>query len=241
MKIAVIPARGGSKRIKRKNIKLFYGKPMLAYAILAAKESKLFDHIIVSTDDEEIASIGRTWGAETPFLRGAELSDDLTPTVPVIAHAIKECQRVGLVIEYACCIYPCVPFLEAASLVSSFALLQEANVNFVYPVSEYSHPVQRAMLRMPNGQMRLLNPEHELTRTQDLPITYHDAGQYYWGKTSAWLDYRKMHTDGIGIVVPNWSSVDIDTPDDLLRAEHLYGANLISQLQPKAQENERKK
>ena len=158
MKIAVIPARGGSKRIPRKNIQEFCGKSMIARAIATALESRLFDHVIVSTDDDEIANIARKWGAETPFVRPAELADDLTPTVPVIAHAVKSCLDIGWAVEYACCIYPCVPFLQADDLIAAFDLLQNNNVNFVYPVTEYAHPIQRAMRQLSSGKMQFINP-----------------------------------------------------------------------------------
>jgi len=224
MKIAVIPARGGSKRILRKNIKEFCGKSMIAWAITTALESRLFDHVIVSTDDGEIADIARKWGAETPFVRPVELADDFTPTVPVIAHTVKSCIDKGWVVEYVCCIYPCVPFLQTDDLISAFDLLQKNNVNFVYPITEYAHPIQRAMRKLPNSQMEFINPEQELTRTQDLEKTYHDSGQFYWGKASAWLEYKRMHTDGLGMVIPNWRVVDIDSMDDWVRAEDIYNA-----------------
>lgn len=222
MRIAVIPARGGSKRIPRKNIKEFSGKPMIAWAITAALKSGLFDRVIVTTDDPEIAAIGRRWGAETPFPRPIELADDLTPTVPVIAHAIKTCQDKGWSIQYVCCIYPCVPFLEPHDLIETFKLLQQNNVNFVYPVVEYPHPIQRAMRRLESGQMQFIKPEYELTRTQDLEKTYHDAGQFYWGKSLAWLGLKKMHTDGLGMPIPGWRVVDIDSMDDWKRAENIF-------------------
>ena len=222
MRIAVIPARGGSKRIPRKNIKEFCGKPMIAWAITTALESGLFDHVIVSTDDEEIAAISRQWGAETPFSRPAELADDLTPTVPVIAHAVKTCLDQAWEVEYACCIYPCAPFLQVDDLIIAFDLLQKNNADFVYPVTEYAHPIQRAMRQLLSGQMQFISPENELTRTQDLEKSYHDSGQFYWGRASAWLDHRRMHTDGLGMAIPSWRVVDIDSMDDWKRAEDIY-------------------
>jgi len=222
MKIAVIPARGGSKRIPRKNIKTFCGRPMIAWAIDAAKASGLFDHIIVSTDDDEIATVAGSWGAETPFMRPKTLADDLTPTVPVIAHAVQSCMDLGWAVDYACCIYPCAPLLQAADLVAALEMLRDRDADFVYPVTEYAHPIQRAMRRLPGGQMQFFNPEYEMTRTQDLETAYHDAGQFYWGKATAWLAQKKMHTDGLGMPVPNWKVVDIDSADDWARAEHLF-------------------
>jgi len=222
MKIAVIPARGGSKRIPRKNIKEFFGRPMISWAISAALGAKLFDEVVVSTDDEEIASIANNSGAKTPFMRPSELADDLTPTVPVIAHAISEYARNGVTVEYACCIYPCSPFIESEDLVAGFNLMREFGSDFVYPVSEYPHPVQRAMRQLKNGKMEFLQSEFELTRTQDLEKTYHDCGQFYWGVGQAWLDNKKMHTDGLGMILPSWRFVDIDSEDDWKRAEDIY-------------------
>lgn len=224
MKIAIIPARGGSKRIPRKNIKDFCGKPMIAWAIGTALESNLFDRIIVSTDDAEIAEFAKHWGAQIPFFRPRDLADDLTATVPVIAHAVKACRDLGWVADYVCCIYPCAPFLQKSDLAMALNLAQSRDADFVYPVTEYVHPIQRAMRRLSAGNMQFLSPECELTRTQDLEKTYHDAGQFYWGKSSAWLAHKKMHTDGLGIPIPNWRVVDIDSIDDWKRAEHIFKA-----------------
>jgi len=227
MNIAIIPARGGSKRIPRKNIKVFCGKPMIAWAISAARASGLFDHIVVSTDDDEIVAISKEQGAEIPFIRPDDLADDLTPTVPVIAHAVRSCRDIGWIIDYACCIYPGTPFLQTNDLLAAFNLLREHDANFVYPVTEYAHPVQRAMRHLPDGKMQFFDPRFELTRTQDLETAFHDAGQFYWGKTSAWLEHKKMHTDGLGMPIPNWRVVDIDSADDWNRAELVFKAMKI--------------
>jgi pseudaminic acid cytidylyltransferase len=222
VKIAVIPARGGSKRIPRKNIKQFSGKPMIAWAISIALESNLFDEVVVSTDDDEIANVARSWGAKTPFVRPANLADDLTPTVPVVAHAVSTCSNLGWGVEYACCIYPCVPFLQVSDLVDALNMLLDCNADFVYPVTEYAHPVQRSMRRLSSGKMQFYSPEFELTRTQDLEKSYHDAGQFYWGTLPAWLEHKKMHTDGLGMPIPNWRVVDIDSEDDWIRAARSF-------------------
>jgi pseudaminic acid cytidylyltransferase len=224
MKIAIIPARGGSKRIPKKNIKEFQGMPMIAWAIKAAKESCIFDHIIVTTDDEEIASIAKKFGAQTPFVRPKDLADDITPTVPVIAHAVKLCIENNWPIEYVCCIYPCTPFLQTDDLIGGLKLLIDMDCNFVYPVAEYSHPIERGMRRLNTGNMKFISPQYELTRTQDLEKSYFDAGQFYWGKASAWLAHKKMHTDGVGMPIPNWRVVDIDSEDDWKKAELLFMA-----------------
>lgn len=224
MNIAIIPARGGSKRIPRKNIREFAGKPMIAHAISAAKQSGLFDHVIISTDDAEIARIAIEWGAETPFIRPAELADDYTATVPVIAHAILASQALGWKIDYACCIYPGVPFIQIDDLKLAFELLQASQAAYSFPITDFSSAIQRALRRLPDGRTFPFYPEHELTRTQDLEAAYHDAGQFYWGKPDAWLTNNKIHRSGVGLPVPNWRVVDIDTSDDWARAEVLYAA-----------------
>jgi len=221
MNIAVIPARGGSKRIVGKNIRPFGGRPMLAWSIAAAQESGLFSRIIVSTDDQGIAEVARRFGAEVPFMRPAELADDHTATQPVIAHAVRWCQEHNEWPEHVCCIYPCAPLLQAQDLAGCLHLLKSAPVAFAYPVTEYPHPVQRALRRLPDGRMQFLDPRHELTRTQDLETAYHDCGQFYWGSAAAWLGQEKLHSNAAGYRIPHWRVVDIDTEDDWKRAEKL--------------------
>ncbi len=224
MNIAIIPARGGSKRIPRKNIKPFAGKPMLAHAISAASSSGLFRHIVVSTDDEEIAAIAQEWGAETPFVRPAELANDHTATVPVIAHAIEACHALGWEFEHVCCIYPGVPFIQIEDLKGSLSLLMQGGSDYCFPVTEFPSAIQRALKRLADGKMQPFYPQFETTRTQDLEPAYHDAGQFYWGKPETWLRNPRIHSGGIGYVIPNWRVVDIDTPEDWLRAEVMYKA-----------------
>ena len=197
MKIAVIPARGGSKRIPRKNIRDFAGKPMIAHAISAAKRSGLFERIIVTTDDVDIARLARECGAETPFTRPAELADDYTPIVPVIAHAITACQALGWNFDYACCIFPCVPFIQTTDLRQALDLLQISQVAYSFPVTEFPSPIQMALRRLPDDRMQPFYPEFELARTQDMEPAYHDAGQFYWGKADAWLTHDKTHCTGM--------------------------------------------
>jgi len=222
MNIAIIPARGGSKRIPRKNIKDFCGQPMIAYAIEAAKASKLFDHIIVSTDDEEIAEVAKQWGAEVPFMRPAELSNDYTATVPVIAHGVQVCRELGWNPDNVCCIYPGVPFLQVEDLKGALTLLLKSDCDYSFPITEFPSAIQRALRRLDSGQMQPFYPQYELTRTQDLEPAFHDAGQFYWGKADAWLHNPKVHSSGVGYVVPNWRVVDIDTPEDWKRAEVIF-------------------
>lgn len=222
MRLAVIPARGGSRRIPRKNIKPFAGKPMIAYAIEAARAASVFDHIVVTTDDAEIAAIASAAGAEIPFMRPPELSDDHTPTVPVVAHAIQACRELGWPVEQVCCIYPGVPLMEPADLVQALALLERGDAAYVFPVTPYPSPIQRALRRHPDGTTCPFHPEFVNTRTQDLEPAYHDAGQFYWGSRQAWLDGLNIHANGKSIVLPEWRVVDIDTPADWDRAEALY-------------------
>jgi len=225
MNIAVIPARGGSKRIPRKNIKPFHGKPMIAYAIEAAKTSGLFEHIIVSTDDEEIAEISRKWGAEIPFFRPENLADDFVATVPVIAHSIEACREQGWEFENVCCIYPCVPFIDKEDLVRSLESLEDGTKDYCFPVAEFPSRIQRALKLGEAGSLSPFFPEFETTRTQDLESAYYDAGQFYWGKVESWLGNPKIHSSGIGFILPAERVVDIDTIEDWDRAERMY--NLI--------------
>jgi pseudaminic acid cytidylyltransferase len=219
MNIAIIPARGGSKRIPRKNIKTFGGKPMIAYAITVAKESCLFEHVVVSTDDEEIAQVAREWGAETPFIRPAELANDYTETVPVIAHGIQCYRTLGWEFEHVCCIYPGVPFIKIEDLRGALALLTKGEADYCFPVTEFPSAIQRALRLLNDGKTQPYYPQFETTRTQDLDPAYYDAGQFYWGKANAWLKNPKIHSSGVGYVIPNWRVVDIDNPDDWQRAE----------------------
>ena len=222
MNLCVIPARGGSKRIPRKNIKEFCGKPMIAYAISAAKDSGLFDHIVVSTDDPEISSIAKEWGAQVPFFRPPELSDDHTPTVPVIVHALQACEAIGWDAEYVCCIYPCVPFVQVADIQKTFTLLVNSQTDYVFPVAKFPSTIQRALKRNEDGFTLPFYPQYELVRTQDLEPAYFDAGQFYWGISNAWESNPRIHACGLGYELPTWRVVDIDDDDDWKRAEILY-------------------
>jgi pseudaminic acid cytidylyltransferase len=224
MKIAVIPARGGSKRIPRKNIKPFCGKPMIAHAIGVAKSCGLFDHIVVSTDDKEIARVATEYGVEVPFIRPADLADDYTPTVPVVAHAISTCQSMGWQVSQVCCIYPAVPFLQEADLVSAMHMLETGSADYVFPITAYPSAIQRALRQLPSGLMEPFYSQYVTTRTQDLEPAFYDAGQFYWGRAQAWLAGKTIHPHGAGLVIPGWRVVDIDTHEDWQRAELMYTA-----------------
>lgn len=222
MNIAIIPARGGSKRIPRKNIKVFDGKPMIAHAIAAARASELFEHIVVSTDDEEISRIAREWHAETPFIRPPDLANDHAATLPVIAHGIQVCLALGWEFDHVCCIYPGVPFIRIDDLRQAYSLMLEKRKDYCFPVTEFPSPIQRALRRLEDGTMQPFHPQFEAERTQDLEPAYHDAGQFYWGTVDAWRHNRTILSGGIGFPIPNWRVVDIDTPEDWNRAEMLH-------------------
>lgn len=223
MRIAVIPARGGSKRIPRKNIKVFAGKPMIAYAIEAALACDEIDRVVVSTEDDEIAAIAEGFGGELPFRRPAALADDITPTIPVIAHAIQACRELGWDVSHACCIYSGVPFIRTEDLSDALALLRRhGDDGYTFPVAAFPSPIQRALKHHSSGAVEPFAPCHVGTRTQDLEPAYFDAGQFYWGTANTWLAGGAIHTNGRAIVLPEWRVVDIDTPADWQRAEAIY-------------------
>lgn len=220
--LAIIPARGGSKRIPGKNLKKFAGKPMIAHAIETARASELFDHVIVSTDDPEIADVAVRWGAETPFVRPGELSDDHAATSPVVTHAIGECEAFGWKFDLVCCIYPCVPLLLSSDLVTTMQLLRSTAAKYVFPIVEYESAIQRALRRDQEGRVTPYFPDYQMTRTQDLEPAFHDAGQFYWAGRETWLNYNTPHRGGLGYVMPRSRVVDIDSQEDWKIAEILY-------------------
>lgn len=225
MNIAVIPARGGSKRIPRKNIKEFAGKPMIAWSIEAAQASGLFDHIIVSTDDLEIADVAKKWGAEVPFMRPQELADDYATTRPVINHAIREFKQSWGCPDYVCTIYSTAPFIEVDDIKQGLQQLVFSGTDFAFSVTSFPYPIQRALKLTATGGVAMFQPEHRKTRSQDLESAYHDAGQFYWGRTEAFLEDRDTFSSAsVPIILPNWRVVDIDNEEDWQRAELLYRA-----------------
>ncbi len=225
MKIAIIPARGGSKRIPRKNIRLFCGKPMIAWSIEAALQSACFDHVVVSTDDAEIAEAARQYGATVPFMRPVELSDDHTGTIPVIRHAIEWFSRQGQSIAQACCLYATAPFVSADDLRCGLDILQGNDCDYAFSATSYAFPIQRAIRLTEQGRVTMFNPEHFNTRSQDLDEAYHDAGQFYWGRAEAWLHGKMIFSpDSLPVLLPRHRVQDIDTPEDWVRAEWLFKA-----------------
>lgn len=222
MRIAVIPARGGSKRIPRKNIKPFCGKPMIAWSIEAASSSGLFERIIVSTDDAEIVEVARQWGAEVPFIRPEALANDHAATTPVIAHATQWALDQGLDVAAVCCIYATAPFVQTDDLKRGLAELNSGNWDYAFTVTDFAAPIFRSFKQTVNGGIEMFFPEHFATRSQDLPIALHDAGQFYWGRTAAWLESRRIFDKrSKPVVIPRWRVQDIDTPEDWKRAEML--------------------
>jgi N-acylneuraminate cytidylyltransferase len=225
MNIAVIPARGGSKRIPRKNIRPFCGKPIIAWPIDAARASGLFDHVIVSTDDPDIAETARGLGAEAPFERPAELADDHAGTIPVIAHATGWARDQGWPVDAVCCIYPTAPMIAPDDLAEGLRLLGEGTHDFVLTATDYASPIFRAFRQAEDGGLAMVFPEHFDTRSQDLPRALHDAAQFYWGRPDAWLTARTLFGPRTtALLIPRWRVQDIDTPDDWTRAEALFRA-----------------
>lgn len=253
MNIAIIPARGGSKRIPRKNLRPFAGRPVIEYAIQAARDSDVFDRIVVSTDDQQLADHALQFGAEVPFQRPRELADDHTPTVPVIRHAIQQLESTGAPVNLVCCLYPTAPFTTATDLQQTCQVLQSAaEVDFVFPVTTFDFPIFRALswqadgsghrlapdrpqisethtaethaAEVPaSGPIQMLWPEHELTRSQDLPEALHDAGQFYWGTRQAWLTVDRIYSARTtGWQIPRYRVQDLDTLEDWRRAEAMY-------------------
>jgi len=226
-RVAIIPARGGSKRIPRKNIKVFCGKPMIAWSIEAAKASGCFDKIIISTDDQDIAEVAQQWGAEVPFMRPDHLSDDYTGTLPVIRHAVEWLQSNGHAVDYACCLYATAPFVSAEDLQAGAKVIRETNASYAFSVTSYAFPIQRAIRITEGGRVSMFNPEHFQTRSQDLEEAWHDAGQFYWGTAQAWLEEQPIFSEqAVPVKLPRHRVQDIDTAEDWARAEWLFKAML---------------
>ena len=230
MNIAIIPARGGSKRIPRKNIRLFHGIPVIAYAIKAAKESGIFDEVFVSTDDGEIADIAISFGAKVPWMRPKELSDDFATTVKVMQDAVKRFDTNFNRLEFVCCIYPTTPLLRPNLFLEGLRVLKDGDWDYVIAASLARTPPERFLSLGENNEVMMRFPEHEITRTQDFSPAYHDAGQFYWGKKTAWESALPLFTSKSTILeLPRELAVDLDTLDDWHYAEllfNIYGKDL---------------
>ena len=236
MNFCIIPARGGSKRIARKNIKDFCGRPMIARSIEAAQLSGCFARIIVSTDDAEIAATAREYGAETPFVRPAELADDFATTGAVMRHAVAEllddkqpeslsgCPENAPVPDaLVCCLYATAPFVRAGDLRRGLDILRGSGGDYAFAATTYAFPIQRALRRTADGAVAMLQPENFAVRSQDLEEMWHDAGQFYWGRAAAWLAEKPIfNSRAYAVGLPRYRVQDIDTPEDWQRAEVLY-------------------
>ena len=224
--IAVIPARGGSKRIPHKNIRLFAGKPIIAYSIEVAQDSSLFDRIIVSTDDEKIAAVARSFGAEVPFVRPAALADDFCGTNAVVKHCLQWLQQEeNYFADIVCCIYATAPFIKEIYLHQGLDLLLSQRKSFAFSVTSYAFPVQRALRIDKNGCVEALYPENIAVRSQDLEPVYHDAGQFYWGTSAAFLNDAVTYSPiSVPVILPRYLVQDIDTEEDWQQAEMMFHA-----------------
>lgn len=222
--VAIIPARGGSKRIPRKNIKAFHGKPLIAYSIEIALASKLFDKVIVSTDDQEIADIATKYGAEVPFIRPKELSDDFSGTADVTAHALTWLKEHGEIYDYVCTIYATAPLLQKEYLVEGYEKLKNSDAAHAFSVTSMPFPIQRTFKVTQEGRCEMFWPEHYTTRSQDLEEAYQDAGQFYWTKIGQKSNEVMFGKDSIPVILPRYLVQDIDTMEDWQRAEFLYEA-----------------
>jgi pseudaminic acid cytidylyltransferase len=223
--IAIIPARGGSKRIPGKNIKDFAGRPIISYSIETARKSGLFDRIIVSTDSEEIASVARKFDSEVPFMRPDELSDDFTNTAEVLLHALSWLKKNGALPTYFCCIYATAPFIQAESLKEGLACLKQKDAVTAFSVTRFSYPILKALETDRSGYLKMVWPDQKNRRSNDLPETYHDAGQFYWAHTKRFLIEKTLFSSkAIPVVLPRHLVQDIDTPEDWEVAQHMYRA-----------------
>ena len=227
MQLAVIPARGGSKRIPRKNIKMFHGQPMIAWSIQAAIDSGCFDEVWVSTDDEEIAAIAQAYGAKVPFLRPVHLSDDFATTADVMSHAVEEFGKINHTLpDYICCFYATAPFVTKADLVQGLEKIKNnSDLNYVFSATTYPFPIQRAIKLNADDTVEMFSPQYFNVRSQDLEEAWHDAGQFYWGTAEAWLNKAMIFASQSSVVeLPRFRVQDIDTQEDWDRAEWLFKA-----------------
>jgi N-acylneuraminate cytidylyltransferase len=223
LNLLIIPARGGSKRIPRKNIKLFLGKPIIAYSIEAALNTGLFDEVMVSTDDDEIAKIAIAYGAKVPFLRSNKNSDDFATTFDVIKEVLINYQELNKSFKYTCCLYPCAPFVTSNKLITAFDVLKTKDFDSVLPITAFGFPIQRAFKIDENKKASFFYPEFSLTRSQDLEQSFHDVGQFYWLNISKCLQKQAIITDNTGsFIISELEAQDIDNELDWKLAELKY-------------------
>lgn len=222
-KVCIIPARGGSKRIPGKNIREFAGKPIIAYSIEVALKSKLFDEVMVSTDEEGIARIARQYGASVPFLRSKENSDDVSTTADVLIEVLGRYKATNQLFQYACCIYPTAPFVSEEDIAAGFGKLVAEKRDSVFPVVAYDYPIWRSLKHTEDGRVEMFWPEYRNSRSQDLQHAYHDAGQWYWLECATFLNEKKIYTENSSSIILNPLFVqDIDDEIDWKLAELKY-------------------
>ncbi|MFT6152992.1 MAG: pseudaminic acid cytidylyltransferase [Bermanella sp.] len=229
MNIAIIPARAGSQRVTNKNIRPFNGKPIIAYSIEAALQSQLFDDVVVSTDSEKIANIAKQYGANVPWLRPKDIADHHTPTLPVIQHAINlyEAQN-NVTIDTVCCVYAAAPFVTSELLLKAYDQLLKSNVSYCLPVCEFDYPIHRALRLDDKRNICMADSSNMNSRSQDLPVMYHDVGQFYMGVKQAWLKGEAILGESAqGIIIPRSHALDIDTEDDWDIAEIMHKQFLL--------------
>lgn len=221
--VVIIPARGGSKRIPNKNIRFFLGKPIIAYSIEAARLTGLFDRIIVSTDSDQIAQVAKQHGAEVPFLRPAELADDFTATGTVIFHALQWLFDNNSPADYVCCLYATAPLIRPIDIIRGYELLRERKAISALSVTTFPYPIFRAVKLNNDGKLEMIWPEYRKSRSQDLPVTYHDAGQFYWAGAEQFMEEHTFLTeDAVPVILPRYIVQDIDTLEDWEMAEKMY-------------------
>lgn len=221
--IAIITARGGSKRIPRKNIKPFLGKPIIAYSIQTALASNLFTEVMVSTDDEEIAEVALSYGASVPFFRTRKNSDDHATTVEVLLEVLAAYAQQGTTFDYGCCIYPTAPFITQEQLKQAYGKLVTKKLDTVFPVIPFSFPIQRALQLNKSGKIEMFQPKHIATRSQDLEPAYHDSGQFYWFESEVLVSNKKLWTANTGVIIlSEMEAHDIDNVEDWKVAEFKF-------------------
>ena len=227
MNFAIIPARGGSKRLRKKNIRDFCGKPVIAYAIENALKLGIFSNVIVTTDDPNIASISRDFGAQIPELRPSHLSNDFATTLDVMKYAVANYIPKNEIKNAVCCIYPTTPLLSPRFVLEGKDIFESGQWDYVISATRYSHPIERAFTISSGGHAEMISPEHILTRTQDLSDSFHDAGQFYWGEQQTWITGKSLFLSNMTAVqIPKLQSIDIDTLEDWMLAEHIYTSEI---------------
>ena len=228
MNIAIITARGGSKRIPKKNIKIFCGKPIIYWVIKAVKKSKIFDKIIVSTDSKKIAKIVKNYNIDVPFIRPKQFSGDRVSTLKVIIHAIKWLIKNNCKPTYVCCIYPTAAFIRSSDILKGYKAIKKNKNSFILSGSSFVSSVSRSFYKTSKNKLKMIFSKNYFKRTQDLKKIYYDAGQFYWGSKNSWLTTKTILNNSSDIVyIPKWIAIDIDTHEDWKKAEKFAKLNKL--------------